>query len=144
MTESTSEFLTKRLLVFLQNPWTRRRVYPGKPWDDAQWEAALWESHSGIRLRTLLEPAFCSYRVRNACPIPTPQVDGLRRPDPIYVRTQIEDYQPHVLLLCGVQARAIATMGFNRPFVTMPHPAYRLLSNRALHEIREQLHFRLE
>jgi len=144
MTESTSEFLTKRLLVFLQNPWTRNRVYLGKPWDNTQWEAAMWESRSGIRLKTLLEPAFCFYRVKNACPVPTPQVGGLKRPDPVYVRSQIENYQPHVLLLCGVQARAIATMGFNRPFVTMPHPAYRLLNNLALRTIREQLYFRLK
>jgi hypothetical protein len=125
-------------MVFLQNPWTKQRVFLGKPWDCEQWEKAMWESRSGIRLAQIL-PKRLKVVVRNANPIPTRHVTGVRRPDPVYVREQVIKYAPKALLLCGNEARTISTMGFNLPFVEMPHPAYRLLTGHACDAIRAQL-----
>ena len=131
------------LLVFLQNPWTKKRVFLGKPWDDEQWEKALWESRSGIRLAQVL-PKRLTVAVRNANPIPTRHVTGIRYPDPVYVREQIGMFSPRLLLLCGVEARKIVMMGFNIPFITMPHPAFRLLSGHALDAIKAQIQSRFK
>lgn len=101
------------------------------------WLRGLWASHTGRRLRDML-PMGCEVVPINASPRIGSSVSALFPPDPLYVARCWELVLPDVTVACGkVAQQACREAGV--PFIGVPHPAWRLLSNEAVADVRAML-----
>jgi hypothetical protein len=122
------------ILVLLQNAYG---VKPGYVPDYGLESFA--RCHTGKRLREAL-PDDVTVKIRNCSPLVGRTSDSFFAPDIDYVREQILDVQPDVILACGKSAHYTCEQIVpGVPVVKMPHPAFRALSKRATKSTKELL-----
>jgi len=93
--------------------------------------------HTGRRLKHAL-PDNVNIHIINANPDVGITATSNFPPDPAYVMSKIKELKPDVILACGHNAKE-AIRDIDMPFVTMPHPAYRALTNQTLYDTKEKL-----
>lgn len=135
------------VLFVLQNAWRRGATAGERGWSAdedtrrrAHWKQALWKSHTGKRLREMI-PDGCDFEVINASPFVGDKSWAVFTADPEYVLSQIDGYQPRLVVLCGNVAAQLAAPLARKgiTYLRTPHPAYRLLSKVMTAAIREEI-----
>jgi hypothetical protein len=97
--------------------------------------------HTGRRLREAL-PEGVEVEIRNASPLVGKNADSYFKFDTKYIRNQIENIKPTVILACGKSATdALQELALNVPVVFMPHPAYRALSKDTTAFVKRRLEY---
>ena len=128
--------LVKTLLVVLQNAYTKTEAVKDNyvPALDCP---VFQNSHTGRRLKNAI-PDNINVQIINANPDVGNNADSNFPPDTNYVMAKINEHQPNIILACGKNARqAIPTI--NIPVITMPHPAYRALTNQTIQNTKETI-----
>ena len=123
-----------RVLYILQNAWHRDAIH-GERWDGPSWEAALWQSMTGKRLREMI-PRGIEVGVMNATPLASNRCDDVLLPNPVYVVDRITQWRPHVVVLLGGQAKSLLRL-IRPACITAPHPCYRQLSKGQTGDVAE-------
>lgn len=123
-----------KLLVILQNAYGVEEGYI------PSYERKSFKNcHTGKRLRNAI-PAGFTINIINSSPRIGTNADSYFREDDTYVSRKIQEIKPEVILACGVNAKkVIDKIKPSVPVVTMPHPAYRALTNKTLYDIKETL-----
>ena len=123
-----------KLLVILQNAYGVTEKRRKQLTTERLWLHGLWNSQTGKRLKEML-PSDLNIKIINASPKIGCYADALFPPDKKYLRHNINEFQPDVILACG----RIAQQGMNvldMPYMAAPHPAWRLLSKIKTEEIK--------
>lgn len=124
----------KVLLVVLQNAWGVADGYV----PDYSVES-FSASHTGKRLRNAI-PVGVEVHIRNASPLVGKNADSNFPPQPLYLKHEIEQIEPDIILACGKNAReAIMELELDCYVVKMPHPAFRQLSDNMLRRVRRKI-----
>ena len=107
--------------------------------DPGPWLHALWQSHTGKRLREML-PDDCTPTIINA----SLEADVVFPPSLASLQEALAGTQPDVVVLaCGKTARqGLDEIGVT-DYVSAPHPAWRALTKESTAEIRELLRQKL-
>ena len=123
-----------KLLIILQNAYGVEEGY------EPSFERESFRNcHTGKRLRNAI-PTGLDINIINASPKIGREASSYFKEDGTYVSKKIQEYKPEVILACGVNAKkVISKIKPNIPILTMPHPAYRALTNETLFLIREKL-----
>lgn len=139
-----------RVFCLLQNAWSP--VYAGRVWPRESWLAALHASRSGTRLGNFAwylknhlryantarvlegeEPVELSIHYDNTTPQVGATPDSKLPPDFSYVRRQLQQADPHLIVAWGNQAHMVMQYlrtiddAAKKPTLLLPHPTYRLL-----------------
>ncbi len=130
------------LLVVLQNPWARGKLARGG-YHPATWRKELEASRTGRRLRH----AIPSPTVRggwqasfvNASPVLAKGPDGRHEASLPHLRRALRRTQPDLVLACGLSAEEACRQVWAGPLICVPHPAYRLLTNKLYDAAREMI-----
>lgn len=126
----------RRHLIVLQNAW--RPKGRGK-WAYDSWITALERSRAGQRLRTMLDwicdrgmpwASATTFYLTNSTPEIGDNPDSKLPPDLGHLREEIQIYKPDVIVPCGTQACKAVLEIWEGSVLCVPHPAYRLLTNR--------------
>lgn len=123
-----------KLLVILQCAYATSQERRKQLADQRLWEAALWRSHSGKRLLSMLPPG-CELRVINASTQIGKQSSDTFSPEPDHIAAVYAKYQPDAVLACGRVAHEGARLA-GLPYIPAPHPAWRALSSIQCEQIR--------
>jgi hypothetical protein len=124
------------ILILLQNAWSG--AYAGGTWPRSSWLSALWACPSGRRLiRMLKDVPPEDYWVDNTTPIVGPSPSSVVKPDLEHISGVIQDRNIDYVVACGRQAQGAMEKIEHAharlfPGIYMPHPAARLLHNKAL------------
>ena len=95
--------------------------------------------HTGRRLKNAI-PTNVSTTIINANPNIGDCADSNFKPDTAHVEKRMKAIKPDIILACGVNARqAMSEIETDIPVLTMPHPAYRALTNATIYGIMEQI-----
>lgn len=124
-----------KIVCFLQNAWSR--FYAGGVWPRDSWLRALRLSRSGQRLAVLdgLDVWF-----DNTTPVVGDCPSSVVRPDLGHIRGVLRSQSPDFVLACGSQAgRCLLEVGVGVPLLIVPHPAYRVVTNRLFSMARNML-----
>lgn len=123
-----------RLLVILQNAYGVEDGYV-----PSYERESFKNSHTGKRLRNAI-PAGFDINIINASPKIGRKASSNFKEDDSYVSKKLQEIKPEVILTCGVNAgKVMKKIVTDVPVITMPHPAYRALSNKTLFSIKKQL-----
>lgn len=127
-----------RVVAFLQNAWSP--VYAGRRWPRDAWLAALHESRSGQRLRTLTAAAGdgVTWWFDNTTEEVGATPSSVCRGDPEHVERVLRRRRPDAVVVLGRQAREIVRGVLRIPLLGAPHPACRVVTN-ALYEVAGRL-----
>jgi hypothetical protein len=113
-----------KTIVFLQNAWSP--LYAGGTWPRQSWIKALETSHSGQRLKTLIDDFnLCE----NTTPIVGATSSSVIKPDFTHVRQILSEKKPKVVIACGKQAEETLSKLWNGALLAVPHPSHRFLTN---------------
>lgn len=124
----------KKLLVILQNAYGVEEGY-----EPSYEKESFRTCHTGKRLRNAI-PAGLDINIINASPKIGRKASSYFKEDGTYVGKKIQEYKPEVILACGVNARKVVSeLDLDIPIITMPHPAYRALTNETLFSVKERL-----
>lgn len=132
-----------KVVGFLQNAW-RPGGYEGA-WKRASWLKALANSRTGIRMARLV----------NACPTirfwwdnTTTEVGdypGAKlQPDLDHVTLVLAAQKPDAVIAFGQQAGYVLSALWTGPLLFLPHPAYRVVTNRLIENAAALLNAGLE
>ena len=126
-----------KLLVILQNAYGVTEKRRKQLTTERLWLCGLWNSQTGKRLKEML-PSNLNIKIINASQKIGCYADAQFPPDKKYLKNNISEFQPDVILACG----RIAQQGMdalNIPYMAVPHPAWRLLSKIKTKEIKSTL-----
>lgn len=134
-----------KILVFLQNMWRRGAVEGQRGWLPLEYlerlgeekyqrmsrishEWALWKSPTGKGLEQMLplerlEAAGIEVVVTNASPLVGSKASSRFPMDAEFVRAELMEHQPRLLVLLGEEAHKIVSLT-ELPVVLGPHPAF--------------------
>ena len=138
-----------KILVFLQNAWRKGAKEGDTSWapffaDEKKakklWYNALWACHTGKQLMKIL-PKGHNVLVENSSPIVGNKSwsnFGFSRE---HVLSKIEEHEPEIVVLLGNVARNAKEILEEKKiiYVTGPHPAARMLSNKRIQEIQDSI-----
>jgi hypothetical protein len=124
------------IVCLLQNPWSPH--YEGRKWPRQSWLKALWASRSGQRLRRLF-PDPTQVWFDNTNPIATGTPSGVLPPDLDHVKRMLKRQKPTVVVACGRIAEYVSMGMWDGRLMLVPHPAYRLLTNKLIDTARDLL-----
>jgi len=127
------------VLCFLQNAWSP--VYAGRLWPRESWLKALHLSRSGQRLKVLTAAApDYEFHFDNTTPLVGKYPSTLLPPDLKHITTVIKTVKPKVIVTCGsLAAWAVTPLAGELPVLQLPHPAYRVVTNRLFKQAGELL-----
>jgi len=124
------------LLVILQNAWRAN----GERYSHKQWLEALWNSHTGRRLRNILPETPHTLYVANASPEIGKESSSMFPADIGYIKRQIARVSPDVIVACGqVASNAITEIAPDAICITAPHPAWRAYSKEREMQVQAQV-----
>jgi hypothetical protein len=127
----------KKLLVVLQCAYgttkrRRRQLRIRK-----LWLKGLWNSYTGKRLKKMI-PEGMEVEVINSTPKIGDVSSACFSAEPEYIAGWIESFEPDLILACGkVATGALEYMGIEH--ISVPHPAWRHLTNEQVNEIRNRI-----
>lgn len=102
--------------------------------DRSKWLDALWESHTGRRLISMI-PEGVKLHVANCSPRVGSSPSAAFPPDVEYITAEVERIGPDAILGCGKLAqRGLDAAGYK--YIPAPHPAYRALSKATVAAIK--------
>ena len=119
--------------VFLQNAWSP--IYAGRKWHRRLWLKVLHSSRSGQRLRTITSGCpDVSFWFDNTTPEVGDHPDSVLPANVTHVRKVLSRTKPRAVVAMGNQAAAALRLVVpgDMPLLILPHPTYRVLSNRLL------------
>lgn len=125
-----------RLVVLLQNAWSTLWT---EDWHRPSWLAALRRCHSGRRLNRLLGDDWSDIHVDNTTSKVGDDPTSKLPPEPEYVTRMLAEHSPQAIIACGDQARETAVQLWAGKILAVPHPAYKMLTNKLLDEGRRLL-----
>ena len=100
----------------------------------------MWRSQTGRRLQKIL-PDGCEVFVGEASPFIGSTSRSRFLMDPDYVKAQIAEFAPDVVVLLGDEARKARSIVEEQGIVVVmgPHPTWRALSKQMVTAVREQI-----
>lgn len=124
-----------KVVGFLQNAWSPH--YAGRHWPRERWLWALANSRTGQRLRTLEKE--CENRIEfyweNTTPVCGMSPSSVIAPDMRHMVEVVQRERPKYLVSFGQQAeRAVRELMYRCPWLILPHPAYRVVTNELFRE----------
>lgn len=117
------------IVVFLQNPWSP--FYAGRKWPRDRWLLALANSHSGKRLARLGNDLYFT----NTTPIAGSTPDSVVEPDIEHIIYELK--AASYVVTCGKQAELSVLPLWDGPALILPHPAYRVVTNKLFDRAKE-------
>lgn len=129
-----------RIYVMLQNAWSYRG---GDSWEYDSWVWALSRCRTGERLSKLLgDDCYRSIDITYGNTTPKVGTESTSRlpPDEQYVIKNLLTRSPHVVVACGLQAEKVIKKLWRGPYLCMPHPASRVLTNALLTQAKTLLY----
>ena len=135
-----------KILVVLQNAW-QYNAQPGQtqwiPGVDPEvsrrfWRKALWACPTGKKLKLMVPFDDHDVMVGEASPFVGSGSRSVFPMDPDHVRSQVEDFEPDLVVLMGAQAKKAQTYVevLGVPTFLTPHPVARQLTNQQRGEMR--------
>jgi len=122
-----------KLLVVLQNAYGVEEGYV--PSYD---RASFRNCHTARRLKEAL-PDNIEISIINSNPKVGDISSSYFFPDVSYVTSEIEKFNPKVILFCGVNGKELMReIKFERS-IHMPHPAYRALTKKITSDVKERI-----
>lgn len=119
----------KAIVAFLQNAWSP--LYASGTWPRESWLRALHRSRSGVRLKHLTDATKgCVFHFDNTTPLVGETPDSLLEADPDHIRSVLQTQAPDVVVTLGKQADEALQGLFAGPILALPHPAYRVVTNK--------------
>lgn len=126
------------IVAFLQNAWSP--FYAGGTWPREQWLRALHRSRSGQRLAILTKAIGCEIWFDNTTPIVGAEPSSIVEPDDEHIQDVLSSTEATVIVAMGKQAaESVRPFVSRRPFMIVPHPAYRCLTNELYRQAGELL-----
>lgn len=128
-----------KVVGFLQNPWSP--FYAGDTWPRESWLKALWKSRSGQRLKLMLCDEI-GFWFDNATPIVCENPKDVIPPDINHIRKILSEQKPDIIITFGVHAAGgvmAVRNEFSQPLMILPHPTYRVVSNKLFLMALEQV-----
>lgn len=120
-----------RLVVLLQNAWSTLWT---EDWHRPSWLRALRACHTGKRLNRLLGHDWSDIHVDNTTSKVGDDPSSKLPPEPEYVLRMLAEHDPQAVVACGEQARDVAVQLWRGKILAIPHPAYKMLTNKLLDE----------
>jgi hypothetical protein len=130
--------LFRQAVGFLQNAWSP--FWAGGTWPRRYWLKALMLSRSGQRLKTLIDacPAL-EYHWDNTTPIVGDTPDSVIPASYDHIVRVLRAQMPDVVITFGVQAAEALSFLSETPRLILPHPAYRIVTNKLFRRAGELL-----
>jgi len=122
-----------KLLVVLQNAYGVEEGYV--PSYDRE---SFRNCHTARRLKEVL-PDNTEVSIINSNPKVGDISSSYFKPDIDYVRKQIEEIKPKVILFCGANGKILIEQINFPSSVHMPHPAYRALTKKMTSDTKERI-----
>jgi hypothetical protein len=116
------------VVAFLQNAWSSEMA--GRHWPREDWLSALHASRSGQRIRTVESLAKLAVWWDNTTPEVGDNPDSVLPPDRDHITRVLVEQRPTAVLAMGKQAAAVVAELWDGPLLVVPHPTYRVVTNR--------------
>ncbi len=124
----------KTILVVLQNAWRET----GAPFTHKQWLNALWESHTGRRLKNMLPTIPHYLYVTNASTNIGITSSAAFPADTQHIQKEIATIQPDIIIACGKIAQQ-GVKQITENYIATPHPAWRAFSKQHEEVVRSMV-----
>jgi hypothetical protein len=127
------------IVGFLQNAWSP--MYAGEEWPRESWLLALARSRSGQRLRILENELVPPHTIwyDNTTPIVGATSNSVVPPDARHIQCVLSNQYPDIVIAFGKQAAKALRSLCTCPLLILPHPAYRVLTNRLYEDAARHL-----
>jgi hypothetical protein len=135
-----------KAVCFLQNAWASA-LYQGSTWPRDLWLEALWRSRTGKRLKVFkdhLEKISKRGEVWELWFDNTTEIVGdcpssVVPPNPKHIREVLLQQRPNYIIAFGKQAEKALINFTTTPLLILPHPTWRVLTNKFLQDAAEIL-----
>jgi hypothetical protein len=126
-----------RILVVLQNPYTKGSLSKG--WNPSRWRFEFESSRSGRRLQDAFPIGLghCRIHYTNANPKLGDNPESKMPADLKHLKRSARRTAPDMIIACGKIAEEAVRTIWDGSLIAIPHPAYRLLTNRLLDECKQ-------
>jgi len=124
-----------KLLVVLQCAYATTQRRRKQLENERIWLKALWSSHTGKMLKTMI-PEHCLVYIINASNHIGHVSQACFPPDVSHLKEKIEEIKPDVILACGrIAQKGMRAVGI--PFIKAPHPAWRRLTKKQRQQVKD-------
>jgi len=123
-----------KLLVVLQCAYATTQKRRKQLSNERIWLKALWSSHTGRMLKTMI-PEHCLVYIINSSNHIGSASKAVFPPDVAHLKEKIEEIKPDVILACGrVAQKGMRAVGI--PHIIAPHPAWRNLTKEHRQKVK--------